>query len=70
VPAGPSGCTRQNAPWSTVIRLRHLEGGEVAREALRRWLVRPGRSHAELIELAGELSHAETALRRALGALL
>ncbi len=53
-----------------VIRLRHLEGSEVAWEALRRWLGRSGRSPAQLIELAQELPRTEPALRRALEVLL
>jgi len=53
-----------------VVRLRHLEGSEVAWEALRRWLNRPCRSPAQLIELAREFPRAEPALRQALEVLL
>jgi len=53
-----------------VIRLRHLEGSEVAWEALRRWLGRPGRSPAQLIELAQRFPRTEPPLRRALEVLL
>ena len=53
-----------------VVRLRHIEGSEVAWEALRRWLGRPGRSPAQLIELAREFPRTEPALRRALEVLL
>ena len=53
-----------------VVRLRHLEGSEVAWEALRRWLGRPGRSPAQLIDLAQQFPHTEPALRRALEVLL
>ena len=53
-----------------VVRLRHLEGSEVAWEALRRWLGHPGRSPAQLIEMAQEFPHTEPALRRALEVLL
>lgn len=53
-----------------VVRLRHLEGSEVAWEALRRWLRGPGRSPAQLIELAREFPRVEPALRRALEILL
>ena len=53
-----------------VVRLRHLEGSDVAWEALRRWLGRPGRSPGQLIELAQEFARAEPALRRALEVLL
>jgi len=53
-----------------IVRLRHLEGNDVAWEALRRWLNRPGRSPAQLIELARKFFGAEPALRRALEVLL
>lgn len=53
-----------------VVRLRHLEGDDVAWEALRRWLRRPGRSPAQLIELARNFPKAEPALRRALEMML
>jgi len=53
-----------------VIRLRHREGSDVAWEALRRWLSQPGRSPAQLIELARQFPRAEPALRRALEVLL
>ncbi|MHB2024945.1 MAG: hypothetical protein ACYCO3_16760 [Mycobacteriales bacterium] len=53
-----------------VVRLRHLQGSEVAWEALRRWLGRPGRSPAQLIELAKRFPRTEPALRRALEVLL
>jgi len=53
-----------------VVRLRHLEGSEVAWEALRRWLGHPGRSPGQLIELAQRFPRTEPALRRALEVLL
>ena len=53
-----------------VVRLRHLEGLDLAWEALRRWLARPGRNPALLIELARSFPRAEPALRRALEVLL
>jgi len=53
-----------------VVRLRHLEGDDVAWDALRRWLRRPGRSPARLIELARNFPKAEPALRRALELML
>ncbi|MGZ4108348.1 MAG: type IV toxin-antitoxin system AbiEi family antitoxin domain-containing protein [Actinomycetota bacterium] len=53
-----------------VIRLRHLEGDDVAWEALRRWLRQPGRSPAQLIQMAQNFPKAEPALRRALEVLL
>lgn len=53
-----------------VIRLRHREGSDMAWEALRRWLAQPGRSPAQLIELARQVPRAEPALRHALEVLL
>ncbi len=53
-----------------VVRLRHREGSDIAWEALRRWLALPGRSPAQLIELARQLPRAEPALRQALEVLL
>lgn len=53
-----------------VIRLRHLEGSDMAWEALRRWLDGPGRSPAQLTELARSFTGAEPALRQALEVLL
>jgi predicted transcriptional regulator of viral defense system len=53
-----------------VIRIRHLQGADVAWEALRRWLRKPGRSPAQLIELAEHFAGAEPALRTALEVLL
>ncbi len=52
------------------VRLRHIEGSDVAWEALRHWLGRPGRNPAQLIELARLFPRAEPALRRALEVLL
>ncbi|HYZ53845.1 MAG TPA: hypothetical protein VE733_10180 [Streptosporangiaceae bacterium] len=52
------------------IRLRHREGSDIAWEALRRWLNRPGRSPAQLIEFARQFPRAEPAVRRALEILL
>jgi hypothetical protein len=53
-----------------VVRLRHREGSDMAWEALRRWLAQPGRSPAQLMELARRLPRAEPALRHALEVLL
>jgi hypothetical protein len=53
-----------------VVRLRHREGSDMAWEALRRWLAQPGRSPAQLLELARQLPKAEPALRHALEVLL
>lgn len=52
------------------IRLRYREGSDVAWEALRRWLARPGRNPAQLIDLARQLPRAEPALHSALEVLL
>ena len=72
-----SSISARGVPWVLlgrtlpldIVRLRHLEGSEVAWEALRRWLRPPGRSPAQLIELAGEFPRAEPALRQALEVL-
>lgn len=51
-------------------RLRHLEGPELGREALRRWLARPGAQPAVLMGLAGAFPKAEPQLRADLELLL
>lgn len=53
-----------------IIRTRHLQGSDIAWEALRRWLRQPGNSPAQLIELAKHFAGAEPAIRRALEVLL
>ena len=53
-----------------VVRMRHRQGSGIAWEALRRWLALPGRSPAQLIEIASQLPNAEPPLRRALEVLL
>jgi len=53
-----------------IVRTRHRQGADIAWEALRRWLDQPGRSPAQLIELAKHFAGAEPALRQALGVLL
>jgi hypothetical protein len=53
-----------------MVRLRHLEGSDVAWEALRRWLVQPNPRPAQLMELARHFPRAESALRRAFQVLL
>jgi hypothetical protein len=50
----PIGLCSSERSLVDVVRLRHLEGSEIAWEALRRWLARPVRSPAQLIELARE----------------
>jgi predicted transcriptional regulator of viral defense system len=53
-----------------IIRTRHLQGSDIAWEALRRWLRQPGSSPSQLIELAKHFTGAEPALRNALEVLL
>jgi hypothetical protein len=53
-----------------VVRMRHREGSDVAWDALRKWLARPGRSPAQLVDLAANFPRAEPALRQALEVLL
>lgn len=48
------------------FRLRHLEGEEMAVEALRRWLKRPGAMPADLLAMAKRFSKAERSLLHAL----
>jgi len=52
------------------FRLRHLEGPEVAVEALRRWLRRRGAHPAMLLKMARAFPKAEPALRSTLEILL
>ncbi len=52
------------------FRLRHIEGAEVAVEALRRWLRRPGATPASLLDLAHSFPKGEPALLLALQVLL
>ena len=53
-----------------VVRIRHLQGSDIAWEALRRWLGQSGRNPAQLIELSKHFAGAESALRKALEVLL
>lgn len=66
----PLGIYSEERSIVDVVRLRHREGSDIAWEALRRWLARPGRSPAQLIDLARQLPRAEPALRQALEVLL
>jgi predicted transcriptional regulator of viral defense system len=52
------------------FRLRGLEGRDVANEALRRWLRRPGSQPSSLLALASRFQRAVTPLRQALEVLL
>lgn len=49
-----------------VFRLRHQEGEELAVEALRRWLERPGATPADLLAMARRFPKAEPSLLQAL----
>ena len=53
-----------------IVRTRHLQGSDIAWEALRRWLRQPGTSPGQLIETAKHFTNAEPALRKALEVLL
>jgi hypothetical protein len=53
-----------------IIRIRHLQGSDIAWEALRRWLRQLGTSPPQLIETAKHFAGAEQAIRKALEILL
>lgn len=53
-----------------IVRIRHLQGSDIAWEALRRWLRRPGASPAQLIATARRFAGVEPAIRKALEVLL
>jgi hypothetical protein len=53
-----------------IVRTRHIQGSDIAWEALRRWTGQPGRNPAQLIELAKHFTGAEPALRKSLEILL
>ncbi len=52
------------------FRTRGTEGHELAHEALRRWLRRPGSHPAQLLSMAGAFPRVSTPLRAALEVLL
>ena len=52
------------------FRVRHLEGEQVAVEALRRWLARPGATPSKLLAIARSFPKAEPSLRNTLRILL
>lgn len=57
------------SPERTIVdafRLRHQEGEDLAIEALRRWLKRPGAAPARLLEVARHFPKAEPTLLQAL----
>ena len=51
-------------------RLRHTQGVELGREALRNWIRRPGSHPADLLEIASHFPKANSAIRRDLEILL
>ena len=53
-----------------IVRLRHDQGTDLAWEALRRWLRRPGRNPGQLVAMAARFKGAEIPIRRALEVLL
>jgi hypothetical protein len=53
-----------------IVRMRHLQGSDIAWAALRRWLRQPGASPAQLVETAKHFVGAEHAIRKALEVLL
>jgi predicted transcriptional regulator of viral defense system len=61
-----------DAPRSIVdaYRLRHLEGHEMAREALRAWIQREGSQPSTLLQIAERFPKARTSLRNDLEVLL
>jgi hypothetical protein len=66
----PMGIYSAERSLIDIVRIRHLQGADLAWEALRRWLRKPGRSPAQLIELAEHFAGAEPAIRKALEVLL
>lgn len=53
-----------------MFRLRHQEGSDVALEALKAWLRRPGSQPGSLLQMARSFPHSVTPLRAALEVLL
>ena len=51
-------------------RLRHTQGVELGRQALKNWLRRPGSHPAELLDIASHFPKANSAIRRELEILL
>ncbi len=64
------GCYTAERSILDVYRLRHLEGLDLAREALRSWLRRPGAQPSSLLELARAFPAAQPQLRADLEVLL
>lgn len=69
-----AGCTLGlYTPARSIIdafRIRHLEGGDVAIEALRRWLQSPGNQPAKLLAMARRFPSSEKSIQAALEVLL
>jgi predicted transcriptional regulator of viral defense system len=53
-----------------IVRIRHLQGSDIAWEALRQWLRQPGASPPKLIQIAKRFAGAEQTIRKALEVLL
>lgn len=51
-------------------RMRHTQGAELGRDALRNWIRRPGSHPADLLEIASHFPRANSAIRRDLEILL
>ncbi len=51
-------------------RMRHIQGAELGREALRNWIRRPGSHPVALLEIAAHFPKADSAIRRDLEILL
>jgi predicted transcriptional regulator of viral defense system len=51
-------------------RMRHTQGAELGREALRNWMRRPGSHPADLLEITSHFPRANSAIRRDLEILL
>jgi hypothetical protein len=66
----PLGIYSSERSLVDIVRTRHLQGSDVAWEALRRWLRQPGRNPAQLIKLSKHFTGAEPALRKSLEILL
>lgn len=53
-----------------VVRLRHDQGTDLAWEAVRRWVRRPGRNPGQLVAMAAKFKGAEIPIRHALQVLM
>ncbi|MFZ2050064.1 MAG: hypothetical protein WB698_02730 [Solirubrobacteraceae bacterium] len=66
----PLGIYSADRSLVDMVRTRHLQGSDIAWEALRRRLRQPGASPARLIDVAKQFAGAEQAIRKALEVLL